>query len=80
LTRRFQEKLFEQMNNSTTLEQQKANLTQFLADHATDYLNQLENIDQILHYPQGPFYLGCQISIADLVVYQTITYLLDLDP
>ncbi|CAF1402645.1 unnamed protein product [Rotaria sp. Silwood1] len=79
LTRQFQEIFFEQINKSTNVEQQKIFLTQFITDHATNYLNQLENSYEIFHY-NGPFYLGSQISIADLIVYQTISYLIDIQP
>ncbi|CAF1074631.1 unnamed protein product [Rotaria sordida] len=81
LTRQFQEKLFEQINKSINIEeqQQKILLTQFITDHSTNYLNQLEKSYEIFHY-NGPFYLGSQISIADLIVYQTISYLINIEP
>ncbi|CAF2840218.1 unnamed protein product [Rotaria sp. Silwood2] len=79
LTRQFQEKLFELINKSTNVEQQRPLLTQFIIDHATSYLNQLEKVYEIYHNG-GPFYLGSQISVADLIVYQTISYLIDTEP
>jgi len=74
----FQKKLFEQINNSMDNEQKKLILTQFLTDHGLNYLNQLEKLFKIFNR-QGPFYLGTQISLADLIVYQTINYFIDID-
>jgi glutathione S-transferase len=74
----FQKKLFEQINNSMDNEQKKQILTQFLTDHGLNYLNQLEKLFKIFNR-QGPFYLGTQISLADLIVYQTINYFIDID-
>lgn len=73
LTREFQEKLFEQINHSND----KIILNQFLIDYGINYLNQLENFYDIFNR-HGRFYLGIQISLADLIVYQTINYLLDI--
>jgi glutathione S-transferase len=75
----FQEKLFEQLKTSTSTEQRKTILTQFLTDHTINHLDQLENFYEIFNR-QGPFYLGSQISLADLIVYQTISYFIDIDP
>ena len=75
----FQEKLFEQMNISTDAEQGKILLTQFLTDHGINHFNQMEKLYQTFNR-SGPFYLGAQISLADLIVYQTINYFLGLQP
>jgi glutathione S-transferase len=75
----FQEKLFEQIKNSPNTEQRQTILTQFLNDHGIDHLNQLEGFYKIFNRP-GPFYLGSEISLADLIVYQTINYFIDIQP
>jgi glutathione S-transferase len=77
-TRCFQEKIFEQIQNSTNLEERKIILTQFIKDHAEKYLNQLEKCYKIFNR-HGPFYLGSHISLADLIVYDTIKSLIDID-
>jgi glutathione S-transferase len=79
LNREFQEKLFEQINHLTNIEQRKIILTQFITDHTINYLDQLEKLYNIFNRT-GPFYLGSQISLADLIVYQTINYFIDIDP
>ncbi|CAF1406997.1 unnamed protein product [Adineta steineri] len=75
----FQEKFFEQMHSTTNIEERKLILSQFIVNHAIKYLNQLEKFYKIFNR-NGPFYLGTQISLADLVVYQTNNYLIDIDP
>ncbi|CAF1229242.1 unnamed protein product [Adineta steineri] len=75
----FQEKFFEQMHSTTNIEERKMILSQFIVNHAIKYLNQLEKFYKIFNR-NGPFYLGTQISLADLVVYQTNNYLIDIDP
>ncbi len=77
--REFQEKYFEQINNLIDIEQRKLILNQFLTDHGINHLNQLEKFYQIFNR-QGLFYLGSQISLADLIVYQTINYFIDIQP
>ena len=67
LTCEFQKKFFEQIDRATD------------ADHGMIFLNQLEKLHQIFHR-RGPFCLGSQISFADLMVYQTINYLLEIQP
>ena len=79
LNRQFREKLVEKMNNVTDDEQRKTLSTQFAIDHGTDYLNQLENIYKRSNH-RGPFYLGSQVSIANLIIYQITNYLLDINP
>jgi glutathione S-transferase len=74
----FREELFEQINNSTSIEQRKIILSQFINTHARNYLNQLEEFYEIFNRP-GLFYLGSEISLADLIVYQTIHYLIDIN-
>ena len=75
----FQEKLFEQIKNSPTTEQRQTVLTHFLNDHGINHLNQLEGFYKIFNR-SGPFYLGAEISLADLIVYQTINYFIDIQP
>ncbi|UJR22065.1 hypothetical protein I4U23_025133 [Adineta vaga] len=75
----FQDKLFEQIGNSSNDEERKTLLTQFITNHAGNHLNKLEKFFKIFHR-NGPFYLGSQITLADLIVYQTINYLIDIDP
>jgi glutathione S-transferase len=79
LTSEFQDQLFEQINHSTDIEERKILLNQFLTDHGINYFNQLEKFYQIFNRP-GPFYLGSQLSLADLIVYQTINYFIDIQP
>jgi glutathione S-transferase len=73
----FQKKLFEEINNSIDIEQRKLILNQFLTDYGINHFNQLEKFYQIFNR-QGLFYLGSQISLADLIVYQTINYFVDI--
>ncbi|CAF0772446.1 unnamed protein product [Adineta ricciae] len=75
----FQEILFEHVGNPANHEQRKTLLKQFIADHAEDYLNQLEKFYKVFNR-DGPFYLGSQISLADLIVYQTINSLIEVNP
>jgi len=74
-TRQLQEKIFEQLKNSTDHEQ---TLRQIITDDSTIYLKQLENFYEIFNR-HGPFYLGSHISLADLIVYDTINYLIKID-
>jgi len=74
-TRQLQEKIFDQLKNSTDDEQK---LNQFITDHSTIYLKQLEEFYEIFNR-HGPFYLGSYISLADLIVYDTINYLIKID-
>jgi glutathione S-transferase len=70
--RGLQDKIFAQVNHSDE------NLHQLITDHSSTYLNQLEKLYQIFNR-HGPFYLGSHISIADLIVYDTINYLIHID-
>lgn len=73
--RQLQEKIFEVIDSSTDYEQ---GLLQFIADHSVTYLKQLEKLYEIFDR-HGPFYLGPQISLADLFVYDTINHLITID-
>ena len=64
LTSDFQKKFFEQADH---------------ADQQNELFDQLEKLHQLFNR-QGPFYLGSQLSLADLMVYQTSNYLLDSQP
>jgi glutathione S-transferase len=70
--RPLQEKILEQSKNS------EENSHALLIDSSTIYLKQLEKCYEIFHH-HGPFYLGSQISLADLIVYDTINYLIKID-
>jgi glutathione S-transferase len=73
--RPFQDKIIEQLTNTIDQEQ---TFKQFITDHAEIYLKQLEKFYEIFNR-HGPFYLGLHISLPDLVVYDTINYLLPFD-
>lgn len=75
----FEEKLAKIIDDPSNLEQRKALLSQLITAHSADYLNQLEKFYQVFNR-EGPFYLGSQISLADLIVYQTINHLIDVEP
>ncbi|CAF1127906.1 unnamed protein product [Adineta steineri] len=75
IARQFQEKIFEQINNSTNYEQ---SILQFIIDSSVIYLKQLEGFFAIFDH-HGPFYLGLHISLADLMVYDVISYLIKVD-
>jgi len=49
-----------------------------IIDNSTIYLKQLEKLFEIFDH-HGSFYLGTHISLADLVVYDTINYLIKFD-
>ncbi|CAF3040051.1 unnamed protein product [Rotaria sp. Silwood2] len=74
--REFQEKISQQNNNSSINHEQT--LHQLIIDISTIYLKQLENFYEIFNR-HGPFYLGSHISLADLIVYDTINYLIKID-
>ncbi|CAF1047882.1 unnamed protein product [Rotaria sp. Silwood1] len=74
--REFREKIFQQNNNSSANNEQT--LHQLIADHSTTYLKQLENFYEIFNR-RGPFYLGSHVSLADLIVYDTINHLVKID-
>ncbi|CAF2998527.1 unnamed protein product [Rotaria socialis] len=74
--REFREKIFDQNKDDSTDFEQK--LRQIIADHSPTYLKQLEKYYEIFNRP-GPFYLGSHPSLADLLVYDTINYLIKVD-
>ncbi|CAF3886731.1 unnamed protein product [Rotaria magnacalcarata] len=74
--REFREKIFDQNNDDSTDSEQK--LRQVIADHSATYLKQLEKYYEIFNRP-GSFYLGSHPSLADLLVYDTINYLIKVD-
>ena len=76
--RPFQERLFDLLTSDVDAEQRKANLTQFVSQHAKRYLDQMEKFYRTFHH-RGPYYLGARISLADLIVYDTINHLIDID-
>ncbi len=73
--RQLQEKVSEIIENSTDHEQA---LLQFIAVDSATYLKQLEKLHEIFDR-HGPFYLGTNISLADLFVHDTINYLIKID-
>jgi glutathione S-transferase len=73
--RPLQDKIFEQLINSTDQEQ---TFKQFIIDHGEIYLKQFEKFFEMFNR-HGPFYLGSHISLADLIVYDTINYLIQFD-
>lgn len=70
--RPLQEEIFERFHSSP--EQ-----TQSIIEQSTNYLNQLEKFYEFFNR-SGPFYLGTQISLADLIVYNTINPLMKFNP
>lgn len=74
----FQMKLFERIGNISNDDESKEILKEFFQQYGIDYLKQLEDFYEMFN-SQGPFYLNNQISLADLIVYQTINYFLDID-
>ena len=75
IIRPLQEKIFEQLKNSNDHEEK---LREIITNSLTIYLKPLENIYNIFNR-HGPFYLGSRISLADLIVYHTINYLIKID-
>jgi len=73
--RPLQEKIYQELKNSTD---HKQTLRKLITDDSTIYLKQLENFYEIFNR-HGPFYLGSHISLADLIVYDTINYLIKID-
>ena len=53
-------------------------LRKILIDDAPNYLKQLENCYAVFHR-HGPFFLGSRVSLADLIVYHLLTYLIKID-
>lgn len=74
----FQKKFFEKIDNIIDIEERKKVSTEFFDNNGINYLKQLEDFYKIFNQ-QGPFYLGNQISLADLIVYQTINYFIDIN-
>ena len=70
--RPLQEEIFERFHSSP---EQK----QTIIEQSTNYLNQLEKFYEFSNR-SGPFYLGTQISLADLIVYNTINPLIQFNP
>lgn len=70
--RPLQEEIFERFYSS--LEQKES-----IIEQSTNYLNQLEKFYEFSSH-SGPFYLGTQISLADLIVYNTIDPLIQFNP
>ncbi|CAF0973993.1 unnamed protein product [Rotaria sordida] len=75
--REFREKIFQQINNSSNNNVEQT-LHHLITHYSTTYLQQLENFYGIFNR-QGPFYLGSYISLADLIVYDMINYLIKID-
>jgi len=74
--RPLQEKIYQELKNSTD---HKQTLRKLITDDSTIYLKQLENFYDVFNR-NGSFYLGSNISLADLVVYDTINYLIKIEP
>ncbi|CAF4540844.1 unnamed protein product, partial [Didymodactylos carnosus] len=61
-------------------EQQRQSVKKFLDDgEASQHLKRLEKL--FINYGRhGPFYLGSHVSLADLVVYDGLYYIIDAEP
>ena len=73
--RRLQEKIVEQWTTAGSNEETRR---QWITDHAATHLNQLEKLYHLFNH-HGPFYLGSNVSIADLLVYRAIDALVKID-
>ncbi|UJR27072.1 hypothetical protein I4U23_008374 [Adineta vaga] len=76
IARQLQEKISERTDSSASTEDQT--LQQSIVELASNYLKQFEELYTVFDR-HGPFYLGSHISLADLIVYSTINYLISID-
>lgn len=78
IARQLQEKLFEQTDTPAARATPDRSLQDLITDFALAYLKQFEQLYSIFDR-RGPFYLGTQVSLADLIVYNTINHLIKID-
>lgn len=77
IIRPLEEKIIQNITDEDSLRKILTDDNDDAGDLAT-YLKQLENCYTIFHR-HGPFFLGSYISLADLIVYHLLTYLIRID-